>query len=266
MSMTEFPRHLYAIMHPNCALVASMLPPKEFGRHYTLGSSRYFHGQVLFAEIDSDYRHEYFPIDRALVEVKPKADGSPKRTKFIKNYRVLEHLDLSAFKNLYVTSSVGTVLELEKTTYAPHSDGTRIRTFQEICPVSMVVLSYLTPPEFGRYITDPERPKGAPKVMFTEIELHTGDFLRALEEDPFLNSPIPNVHTHKLRDDILELKANPRKVVKGISLDSAFGKISFLRLRTGFWIAHGEDLLCYPIPDRGTLEREHYEWYRSLTQ
>ena len=43
--------HLYVIMWPNYALVASNLPPEEFGKHYTLGSSRYFHGQVVFAEI-----------------------------------------------------------------------------------------------------------------------------------------------------------------------------------------------------------------------
>ena len=34
--------HLYVIMWPNYALVASNLAPDEFGKHYTLGSSRYF--------------------------------------------------------------------------------------------------------------------------------------------------------------------------------------------------------------------------------
>ena len=72
----------------------TMLPPEEFGKHYTVGSSRFFHGQVVFAEIDIGFRNDYFPIDRTLTEVKPKPDGTPKRTKFIKTYRVLEHLDL----------------------------------------------------------------------------------------------------------------------------------------------------------------------------
>ena len=71
-------KFLYAIMHPNYALVASMLPPAEFGKHYTLGSSRFFHGQVIYAEIDVNYRHPYFPIDRYLDEARPNADGSPK--------------------------------------------------------------------------------------------------------------------------------------------------------------------------------------------
>ncbi|HVR74361.1 MAG TPA: hypothetical protein VMT52_08515 [Planctomycetota bacterium] len=258
-------KYLYSIMYPNYGLVASMLPPKEFGKHYTVGSSRYFHGQVIFSEIDINFRHEYFPIDRYLGEVKIKEDGSPKRTKFIKTYRVLEHLPFSAFKGLYVTSVMGKVLELQKKQYnRTHKQGL-IRTFQEICPFSYILLTYMTPPEFGKYITDPDQPKGAPKVMFTQIELNIEKFLRMLEENPFLTSPIPNVHAHKLREQILEVKANPNKKIKGISLDSALGSLSFLRLRTGFWIAAGDELLYYPIPDRETLEKEHYDWFRSLT-
>ena len=262
--MSGFDRHLYVILYPNYALVGSMLPPKAFGKHYTLGSSRYFHGQVIFAEIDVNYRNDYLRIDKFLDEVKPKPDGSPKRTKFISTYRVLEHVDLSAFKNLYVTSVMGLVLELEKQPYSREHKPGFIRTFQEICPLSMVVLSYMTPQEFGRYITDPEQPKSAPKVAFTQIDLDIEQFLRQIDANPFLASPIPNVHPHKLRDQILELRANPNKRLKGISLDSALGRISFLRLRTGYWIAHRNELLFYPIPDRETLEKEHYDWVKSL--
>ena len=249
--MSQVDHYLYVIMHPNYALVASMLPPHDFGKHYTLGSSRYFHGQVVFAEIEGDYRNDYFRIDRHLDEVKAKPDGSPKRTKFVSTYRVLEHVDLSAFKGLYVTTTMGLVLELERVPYdRDHRQGF-IRTFQEICPLSTIALTYMTPQEFGSFITDPEQPKGAPKVL--------------LERDSFHASPIPNVHPHKLRDQVLELRSNPNKRLKGISLDSAFGRLSFLRLRTGFWIAEGDELLYYAIPDHETLEEEHYEWYRSLT-
>ena len=258
-------KHLYVIMWPNYALVASMLPPTAFGAHYTLGSSRYFHGQVVYAEIDENYRNEYFSIDRYLDEVKPKADGSPKRTKFISTYRVLEHVDLSAFRNLYISSVEGKVLELQKeSTYDREHQSGFVRTFQEICPLSTIVLTFMSPAEFGQYITDPELPKGAPKVMFTQIDLNIESFLQQLESDPFHSSPIPNVHPHKLRQQILQLRANPNKRVKGISLDSVFGRIAFTRLRAGFWIASGKELIHYPIPDRETLEREHFEFYRSI--
>ena len=183
--------------------------------------------------------------------MKAKPDGAPKRTKFIKNYRVLEHLDLAAFKSLYVSSVTGKVLKLNRKPYnRVHKQGL-IRTFQEICPLSAMVLSYMTPPEFGEYITDPDQPKGAPKVMFTQIELNIDKFLNELEINAFMDSPIPNVHAHKLRDQILELRANPHKRIKGISLDSVFGKISFLKLRTGFWIARQEGAPLLPDPRSG---------------
>jgi hypothetical protein len=122
----------------------------------------------------------------------------------------------------------------------------------------------MSPQEFGQYITDPEQPKGAPKVMFTQIDLNIEEFLKHIQADPFHPSPIPNVHPHKLHKQILELQANPSKRVKGISLDSALGKIFFTRLRTGFWIAHRDELLYYPIPDQATLQRDHFDWYKSL--
>ena len=136
--------HLYVIMSPNYALVASQLEPHDFGRHYTTGSSRFYNGTVIFAEIDNTYRHEFFAIDELLKEVKPAPDGTPKRTKFIATYRVLEHIDLSAFKNLYVTSVEGEVLSLERAPYERQHESGYIRTFQEICPFSAVVLSNFT--------------------------------------------------------------------------------------------------------------------------
>jgi hypothetical protein len=258
-------QHLYVIMWPNYALVASNLGPTEFGKHYTIGSSRYYHGQVIFAQIDDDFRHPFFRIDELLKEVVPNAAGSPKRTKFIATYRVLEHVDLSAFHDLYVTSVAGKVLPLQKQAYVKDHEKGFIRTYQEICPFSMILLSHMSPPDFGKYITDPAQPKAALKVMFTQIEFPIDRFLQELDADPFHTSPIPNVHPHKLQKQILELRANPNKRIKGISLDSVLGQISFLRLRTGFWIAAGEELLFYPIPDAKTLESKHSDFYRSLT-
>lgn len=263
MSAT-YEQFLYVITWPNYALVASNLPPEEFGRHYTIGSSRYFHGHVIFAEIDNTYRHPYLEIDKYLEDVKPNQAGTPKRTKFICTYRVLEHIELSAFKSLYVTTTTGKVLRIDSAPYNREHQKGFVRTFQEVCPLNAVVLTYMSPPEFGKYITDPDQPKGAPKVMFTQVEFDIDDFLVRIEADPFHHSPIPNVHPHKLRQQILEVRANPNKRLKGISLDSALSRMSVLRLRTGFWIAHREELLYYPIPDHTTLKRDHYEWYRSF--
>jgi len=87
------PRHLYLILHPNHSLIASQLEPEQFLRHYVQGSTRYFEGRLIFAEVDPDFRHEYFDIDKAYAELIPHEDGRPKATKFIKSYRTLEHMD-----------------------------------------------------------------------------------------------------------------------------------------------------------------------------
>lgn len=257
-------KHLYVIMWPNYALVGSNLAPEEFGRHYTIGSSRYYHGQVIFAEIRNDYRHDFFPIDRLLKEVVPNAAGRPKRTKFIATYRVLEHVALSAFLDLFITSAEGKVLRLQQAPYERTHKPGFIRTYQEICPFSAIVLSHMSPPEFGHFITDPEQPKSAPEVMFTQIDFNIDEFVKQIESNPFHTSPIPNVHPHKLREQILELRGNPEKRIKAISLDSVLGKISFLKLRTGFWVASQDGSIFYPIPDLETLRNENPDFVRSL--
>lgn len=260
--------HLYVIMSPNYALVASQLEPKDFGRHYATGSSRFYNGTVIFAEIDPTYRNDFFRIDELLKDVKVAPDGTPKRTKFIATYRVLEHIDLSAFQDLYVASVEGEVLGLKKTPYERQHGPGFVRTFQEICPFSAVVLSHMSPTDFGEYITDPDQPKGAPKVVFTQIDLNIDEFLQQIEANPFHHSPLPNVHPQKLRDQILEIKGNPNKRTKGVSLDSAIDKLSFLRLRGGFWISSGGaegEMIFYPIPDEAVLEKEHYSFYKSVS-
>lgn len=255
---------LYVILSPNYALVASQLDPDSFGRHYAIGSSRFFEGTIIFAEIDSSYRNDFFRIDELLKDVKVAPDGTPKRTKFIATYRVLEHIDLSAMRNLYVASAEGEVLELKQAPYEVRHGSGFVRTFQEICPFGSIVLSHMTPPDFGEYLTDPEQPKGAPKVAFTQISLDIDEFLSQIESNPFHSSPLPNVHPQKLREQILEMKAKPDKRTKGVSMDSAMDRLPFSKLRSGFWISAPGEMLYYPIPDEATLERDHYDFYRSV--
>ena len=131
---------------------------------------------------------------------------------------------------------------------------------------SITVSGTLTVPLELDVVTGTWKYELPPKLMFTQIDLNIDQFLSDLEQDSFMTSPLPNLHPHKLREQILELRANPKKGVKGISLDSVLGRISFLRLRTGFWVAAQDDLLFYPIPTRDVLEHDHYEWYRSLSQ
>ena len=70
--------HLYLSLIPE-ALIASMLPPEEFGSYYAVGTTKKQHGEAIFIELDSDFRHDFFPIEEGLKQCVPLRDGSPNK-------------------------------------------------------------------------------------------------------------------------------------------------------------------------------------------
>ena len=54
--------HLYFSLIPE-ALIASNLPPEQFGQYYATGSGFKSKGQCLFFEVDPSFRHPYFEIE-----------------------------------------------------------------------------------------------------------------------------------------------------------------------------------------------------------
>ena len=55
---TEHQPQLYMIVYPNCALVLSHLRPEDFGFRYNYGSSSFYSGILIFAELDINYRND----------------------------------------------------------------------------------------------------------------------------------------------------------------------------------------------------------------
>ncbi len=260
----EYRNHLYMILHPNPSLVASQYNPDQFATHYMSGSTRHYNGKVIFAEIDINYRHDYLNIDRGLKELVPHDDGSPKATKFISTYRVLEHIDFDAIQRLYLTTPSAIVLGLDPAPYTTVHQPGFIRIFAEITPMRMLVLTKLNFPEFGRYITDPDNPKGAPKIFYTQIDFDIEYFMREIKENPFLNTPLPSVHSSKLRDAIIELQNNPEKRTKGLSLDSNLNRKSYKYLKHGFMFASQKGTKFFPIPPLDVIEETNYKFWKEM--
>jgi len=136
-------RHLYLVVHPNHSLVASQLDAERFIKHYVRESARYFEGKLMFVELDPGFRHPYFDVAGAYTQLKPHEDGSPKATKFISSYRVLEHVDFGAMGKLYVCDESGGFVALDPSqpgTELPRGDED-MRVILEIDPVKFMVLT-----------------------------------------------------------------------------------------------------------------------------
>ncbi|MBI5476192.1 MAG: hypothetical protein HY964_05575 [Ignavibacteriales bacterium] len=262
--MSEQNKHLYMIVFPVNALVASQLNPAEFAQHYTIGSAKHFKGKVIFVELDINFRDKYFQIDEYLAQTVARPDGRVKKTKFISSYGVLEHVDLKAFRNLYLVTANGKALEISSKPYTAINEPGLVRIYQEVTPLTNLVASTLDQRSFGKYITSETRSKGAPKICFTQYEFNVAEFLEKNKNREMMYSPIPETNPARLYEYLIELKTNPDKKTKTISLNTTLLEASYALIRHGFWFAVGTDLLFYPIPSVEELENKHYDWWRFV--
>lgn len=260
----DFERYLYAILYPNHALVGSQLNPEQFAKHYTSGSTRSFNGKVIFARVNLQFRHPYFDIDSIIEEIRPHEDGRPKATKFIRSYRVLEHLDFDAIENLYLTSADGHVLELSPAPYVNTHKPGFVRLFAEIVPMRMLVLSTYDFAQFSKYITDPANRKGAPKVFYSQIDFDIPEFIKEYQRNPFIRPPVESIHPSSLRDGYNELMQHADKHTKGLCLDSEMDRIPYKLIRHGFMFASAEKNLFFPFPSSQEIEKANFKFWRSM--
>ena len=262
--MADYDKHLYMIVFPINALVASQLEPEQFGEHYTTGSTKHFNGKVIFAELDIKFRNDYFEIDKYLDLTVTQRDGSPKKTKFIKSYGVLEHVDLTAIKKLHLCTTNGKVLSIDPVEYTAYNEPGLIRIYQEITPLDTLVASTLDQREFGKFITTQTTSKGAPTIFFTQIDFTISRFLEMNKYKEILNIELPDVNPYRFYDCIVALKDNPEKTNKTIGLGSLLRDLSYKYLRHGFWFADSKQLKFFPMPSEADLENKYFYWWKFV--
>jgi len=260
----EYRNRLYVVLYPNVALIGSQLGPEDFAKHYAIGPTRYYFGKVIFAEIDADYRDPFFDIESIESELRPHEDGAPKATKFISSYRVLEHIDLDAVQMLYLATHEGYVQPLEPTPYESTEEAGTVRIFAEIAPIRMMVLADYDFDEFAEHVTDPKYRKGAPTMFYTQLDVDIENFIRALDDNPFLQSPVLSIHPSSLRDAFFELKKYPDKHTKGLSVDSSMDAISYKQIRNGFMFASKDKRKFFAMPSLRDLEDNNYRFWKTL--
>lgn len=261
---TQLQNHLYMICYPNQALVLSQLSPEDFCFRYSYGSASFYSGKLIFAELDLNYRNDFFPIDEAIEKFHAHEDGSPKATKYISAYRVLEHVDVEAVKTLYLANADGSCLPLQAGEYRGGQQDQQLKIYAEIAPISMLTLAKYDMEAFGRHFTEENPYLHVPHLLFAQIELDIEAFLQQFEMDPFIAPPLAGVHPSKLRDAILDLQRRPEKMMKGLTLDMAFRKESYQRIKSGLMFMGGGKQRFFPLPSMEEIERDHYRFYKSM--
>lgn len=242
------------------ALIASMLPPVEFGAYLSTGTKKRNKGQAIFFEVDLGQIEKLIDMESLNQRCVAKADGKPKSSVYLSVYRVLETIPLEALKSLYLTTDNGYTLELKKTAYdvSKETKG-KLHLFQELLPVTPLVASELTPSAFLKRLTDSSTPIVLPKLFFVDLKL--GE----LATNPLKGSAeyLPYSNVGHLRDCLEILKGEYEKHMKTVQRIYS-GSLLYRTIESGFYVGSKDEIFFYQYPDIVELENINYEFFRSI--
>jgi hypothetical protein len=247
--------YLYFSMMPE-SLVASMLPPEEFGTYLAVGTRRWTRGQAMFFDLKGEFPTEDFDFSLVAERCVPHPDGQPKHSLYLGIYRVLERVPLEVFNSLWVVTPGGHVLELKRASLPTEFPG-KFHLYQEICPLHPLVASSLVPDEFCRFITDPAKPISVPRIFFVELEL------AELAEDPERGQPtnLPYAHMDHVRDCLMEVQRDATKHTKTVDRIHP-QEFPYRCVKSGFYLGDQEQVLYYPFPSEEELQTQYASWWR----
>ena len=252
-------KYVYLTCTPE-ALVASMLPPEGFGMYLSTGTKKRNKGQTIFFEVDMGKIGNLIDIESLDRRCVAKEDGSPKSSVYLSVYRALEMIPTDALKSLYLTTDHGCVLELRKAPYDKSGEQKNaLHLYQELCPVTPLVASGLSPSEFLKKLTDGSIPITLPRLFFVELKL--GE----LATDPLSGSAehLPYSNIGHLRDCLEILRGEYEKHMKTVQRVFS-GTLLYRTIETGFYVGGRDEIAFYPYPDMKELENINYEFFRGI--
>ena len=251
--------YLYLSMMPE-SLVASMLPPEEFGTYLAVGTRKWSRGQAMFFDLTGEFPSEEFDFSVIRERCVPHPDGQPKHSLYLGIYRVLEHVPPEVFGSLWVVTPSGHVLELKQNTAASEYPG-KFHLYQEICPVHPLVASSLAPDEFCRFITTPSKPVYVPRLCFVELDL------AELADDPEHGraTNLPYAHMDHVRECLVEVQRDGQKHTKTVDRIHP-QEFPYRCVKSGFFVGDQKQMLYYPFPSQEELESKHFSWWRYASR
>jgi hypothetical protein len=252
-------KYIYLTTTPE-ALIASMLPPADFGAYLSTGTKKRNKGQAIFFEIDLGKIENLIDMESLNNRCVAKPDGRPKSSVYLSVYKTLEMIPLTALKNLYLTTDNGYTLELTKTDYdTSKEDIKKLNLFQELCPISPLVATDLTPSAFLKKMTDGSMTISIPKLFFVDLklgELATNPLSGSVEHLPYSN-------LGHLRDCLEILKGEYEKHMKIVH--RVFEReLLYRTIDSGFYVGSLNDILYYPYPCMEDLEKLNYNFFRAI--
>lgn len=252
-------KFIYLTANPE-ALIASMLPPADFGAYLSTGTKKRNKGQVLFFEVDLPKIEKLIDMESLNRRCVAKEDGKPKSSVYLSVYRVLETIPLAALKSLYLSSDNGHVLELKRTPYDVSKESRdQLKLYQELMPVSPLVVSDLPPSQFLKRLTDGTTPVSLPKLFFVDLKL--GELALDPLKGSSENLPYPNIE--HMRDCLEILKGEYEKHMKTVQRLFT-GNLLYRTIESGFYVGSNDDLLFYRYPKMKEIEDINYEFFRSI--
>lgn len=247
--------YLYLSLIPE-ALIASMLPPDEFGHYLAVGSKYLTKGQAVFFQLDPAFRHSFFEIESGFTRCIPHPDGTPKNSVYISIYRVLEHIPLTAVGDLFLVTSYGQTLAIKRGTQLP-APISGYYMYQDLAPVTSLVVSQLPPLDFYHSVTtSPSKLIRFPALSFVELGLG------ALAQDPEhgLIGDLPYSGIPHIRECLVELETKDKRNKLVDRLHSA--DFPYRMVKSGFYIGSGPELAYYPMLSHEELRVQHHHWWR----
>ena len=245
--------YLYLSLLPE-SLVASMLPPEEFGAYMATGTRKEPHGKAMFFQVRPDLLDDTFNLADADKLCVPHPDGQPKHSVYLSIYRVLERVPLKALGSLWLITRHGRALELKQSAL-PKAPAVKYHLYRELCPVQPVVASAHDPLEFTKFITDPSSRVSVPRICFVEFAL------AGLADDPKHGSAadLPYHNIGHIRNCLTELGPKQTKTVDRVPQR----EILYRCVQGGFYVGDQQGTVYYPYPTLDELEGKYHSWWRS---
>lgn len=247
--------HYYLSFFPIEALIASQLEPEEFGRYMAVGTKRGSHEPIMFIEVEGEFGTDFdwqYARDRCV----PHENGEPKHSLWLRAYRVLEHTPAERMGTMHLTTADGRTLSLNKST-SYESSSRQFHVYQEITPLTPLVVSALPPKEFARFMTDPSSHVSVPRMIFADLKVI--DFDNVAKTGNIGGAYDRNLE--HLKQCVHDVTTIPDKRVKNV--ERSVSSFSYQIIGDGVFVGDQSGIAVYPMPDLATLRREHYNWGRS---